>query len=136
MPVFPRVLIHLVGLHRVVVQRQRVGRLKRGLLDAVSQLQQVLTMLLQLAGEPRGGLAVRDTPQDEHDFRGAAVGFVEGRAGEVVEHPAAVGAAVVQDRGRGAAGEPSGRRARHTVGRPGHRDEEDRPAFCSRRPRP
>ena len=98
-PFFPRVLIHLVGLNRLVVQRQRVGGLQRLALEPVAEPQQVLAVPLQLAGQPGSGLALGDPPEDQHDFRGPPVGLVEGGAGEGVEHPAAAVAAVVQDRG-------------------------------------
>jgi hypothetical protein len=98
-PFFPRVLVHLVGLDRLVVQRQRVGGLQRLVLEPVAELQQVLAVPVQLAGQPRGGLALGDPPEDQQDLRGPPVGLVEGGAGERVEHPAAAVAAVVQDRG-------------------------------------
>jgi hypothetical protein len=99
MPFFPRVLIHLVGLDRLVVQGQRVGCLQRLVLEPVPELQEVLAVPVQLPGQPGGGLALGDPPQDQEDLGGPAVGLVEGRPGERVEHPAAAAAAVVQDRG-------------------------------------
>jgi hypothetical protein len=65
----------------------------------VPELQQVLAVPLQLAGQPRGGLPLGDPPEDQEDLRGPPVGRVEGRPGERVEHPAAGVTAVVQDRG-------------------------------------
>jgi hypothetical protein len=65
----------------------------------MSEPQQVLAMTVQFAGQPRGRLALCDPPQDQEDLGGPAVGLVEGGAGEHVENPAAVAAAVVEDRG-------------------------------------
>lgn len=97
-PFFPRILVHLVGLHGRVVQRQRVGRCQGRPLEAVPQLQQVLAVPLQLAGQPRRGLALGDPAEDQEDLGGPSVGLVEGRAGEGVEYPAAGATAVVEDR--------------------------------------
>jgi hypothetical protein len=99
MPFFPRVLIHLVGLDRSVVQGHRVGRLQRLVLESVPEFQQVPAVPVQLAGEPGGGPPLGDPPGDRQDLGGPAVGLVEGRVGERVEHPAAAFAAVVQHRG-------------------------------------
>jgi hypothetical protein len=99
MPSFPRVLVHLLGLDRLVVQRQRVGGLQGRVPEPVPELQQVLAVPVQLAGQPRGGLALRDPPEDQEDLGGPPMGLVEGGAGEGVEHPAAGVTAVVQHRG-------------------------------------
>jgi len=99
MPFFPRVLVHLVGLHRSVVQRQGVGRFQGRVLEPVPELQQVLAVPVQFAGEPCGGLALGDPPEDQEDLRGPPVGLVEGGASEGIEHPAAGVTAVVEDRG-------------------------------------
>ena len=98
-PFFPRVLIHLVGLHGGVIERHRVGRLEGRLLEPVPQLQQVLAVSVQLPGEPGGGLPLGDPPEDQEDLGRPAVGLVEDRPGERVEHPAAAVTAVVQHRG-------------------------------------
>jgi hypothetical protein len=99
MPFFPRVLIHLVGLDRSVVQRQGVGRLQGRGLEPVPESQQVLAVPVQFTGQPRGGLALGDPPEDEEDLGGSPMGLVEGGAGEEIEHPAAAVTAVVEDRG-------------------------------------
>jgi hypothetical protein len=99
MPFFPRVLIHLVGLDRLVVQRQGVGRLQGRALEPVAEFQQVLAVPVQLTGQPRGGLALSDPPEDQEDLGGSPMGLVEGGAGEEIEHATAAVAAVVEDRG-------------------------------------
>jgi hypothetical protein len=99
MPFFPRVLIHLIGLNCLVVQRQGVGRLQGRVLEPVPELQQVLAVPVQFAGQPRGGLALSDPPEDQEDLGGPPMGLVEGGAGENIEHPAAEVTAVVEDRG-------------------------------------
>jgi hypothetical protein len=99
MPFFPRVLIHLIGLNRLVVQRQGVGRLQGRVLEPVPELQQVLAVPVQFAGQPRGGLALSDPPEDQEDLGGPPMGLVEGGAGENIEHTAAGVTAVVEDRG-------------------------------------
>jgi hypothetical protein len=98
-PFFPRVLVHLVGLDRLVIQRQWVGGLQRLVLKPVAELQQVLAVPVQFAGQPRGGLALGDPPEDQQDLGRPPVGLVEGSAGKGVEHPAAGVTAVVEDRG-------------------------------------
>ena len=105
MPVFPRVLVHLIGLDRRVVQRQGVGRPERLLLEPVPRLKEVLPVPVQLAGQASSGCALGDPAEDQEDLRGAAVGLVEGGPGESVEDPAAR-AAVVQDRVTGPAVDP------------------------------
>ena len=99
MPFFPRVLVHLVGLDRLIVQRERVGGLQRLALEPVAQLQQMLAVPVQFAGQPGGGLALGDAPEDQQGLGGRPVGLVEGRPGEGVEYSAAGVAAVIQDRG-------------------------------------
>jgi hypothetical protein len=59
----------------------------------------VLAVSLQLAGQPRGGLALRDPPEDQEDLGGPPMGLMEGGPGEGVEHPAAAVTAVAQHRG-------------------------------------
>ena len=68
-------------------------------LHAAAQLQQVLAVAAQLAGQPRRGDALGEAAEDEHDLGGPAVRPLQLAAGEGVEDPAAGGAAVVQDRG-------------------------------------
>jgi hypothetical protein len=106
MPFFPRVLAHLVGLDRRVIQQHGVGRPERLLLEPVPQLQQMLPVAVQLTGQPRRGRALGDAPEDQEDLRGAAVGLGEDGLGEGVEDAAAGGAAVVQDRVAGATMDP------------------------------
>jgi hypothetical protein len=105
MPFFPRVLVHLIGLDRRVLQRHGVGDAERLLLEAVPQVQQVLPVPIQFARQPRRGCALGDATEDQEDLRGAAVGLVEDGLGEGVEDPAAR-AAVVQDRVTGPAVDP------------------------------
>jgi hypothetical protein len=99
MPFFPRVLIHLIGLDRSVVQRQGVGRLQGRALEPVPEFQQVLAVPVQFTGQPRGGLALSDPPEDQEDLGGSPMGLVEGGAGEEIEHATAAVTAVVEDRG-------------------------------------
>jgi hypothetical protein len=104
-PFFPRVLVHLIGLDRRVIQGHGVGAAERLLLEAVPQVQQVLPVPIQFAGQACRGRALGDAAEDQEDLRGAAVGLVEDGLGEGVEDPAAR-AAVVQDRVTGPAVDP------------------------------
>ena len=99
MPFFPRVDVRLVGLDRGVIQRVAVQPEQGVALEPVAQLKQVLAVAAQLAGLLGGGLALSDPPEDQEDPRGAAMGPLQAGAGEGVEDPAAVAAAVARDRG-------------------------------------
>jgi len=63
------------------------------------QFQQVRPAGPQFAGELGGGHPLSEPPQDEEDLGGGAAGPLPGRAGEEVEHPPAVLAPGVDDRG-------------------------------------
>jgi len=69
----------------------------------MAEVQQVRAVLLQLAGQPGGRLALGDAAQEQHDLGGPVVALVEFGAGEDVEDPAAAGAAVVEHGGAVAA---------------------------------
>jgi hypothetical protein len=103
MPFFPRVLVHLVGLDHRVAQRLAGAGPRGRLLESVPQGQQVGPVALQLAGHLGGGDALGDAAEDQHDLRGAAMGLVEGRAGERVEDATAGRAAIIEHRGAVAA---------------------------------
>jgi hypothetical protein len=65
------ILIHLVGLdRRVCLQRRRVGRPHRQILEPVPQSQQVGPVSFQLEGHPSRGDALGDTTEDQEDLRG------------------------------------------------------------------
>src|SRR3954447_15698984 len=59
-PFFPRVLVHLVGLHHVIIQRVAVQVDPGVLLEPVPQGQQFLPIAAQLAGHLRRGGALCD----------------------------------------------------------------------------
>jgi len=97
MPFFPRVLIHLVRLDDGVTQWVAVQPSPRVFLEAVPQLQQMLTVTAQLTGHPGRGLTRGDTVEDQQDLRGAAVCSLENGPGPGVEHAAALSARIVQE---------------------------------------
>jgi hypothetical protein len=103
MPFSPRVLVHLIGLDRRVVQGLVGGGSQCRRLEPVPQPEQVGAVPPQFAGQPRRGDALGDAAEDQDDLGGAAVGLVEGGPGEGVEDPPAGRAAVVEDRGAVAA---------------------------------
>jgi hypothetical protein len=96
-------LIHLVGLGIVVRQRLAIGRGQRAGLDLMPQPEQMLAADADLAGERRGGLSLGDAAEDQEDLGGAQMGALPGGVSEHVEDPAAVLAAVIDDRGVGTA---------------------------------
>src|SRR3954469_10592952 len=96
-PFFPRVLVRLVGLDRVVRQRQAVAVGRGAGLDLVPQLKQVPAAGPELAGQLGGRDPLDEPPQDQQDRGGGAVGPLPGGAGEEVEHPAAGLAPIVDD---------------------------------------
>ena len=98
MPFFPRVDVALVGLDDRVGQRGRVEPGGGVLLELVAQLQQLHPVAAQLAGHPRRRGPLGDAAEDQDQGRGAPAGLLQGRAGEGVEDPPAVAAAVVEDR--------------------------------------
>jgi hypothetical protein len=95
-PFFPRILVHLIGLDHGVAQRVAIQPPPRLFLEAVPELEQVLAVAAQLAGHLGGGLAVGDTPEDQEDLRGRAMGPLQGGPGPGVEDAAAFAALVVQ----------------------------------------
>jgi hypothetical protein len=100
-PFFPRVLVHLIGLGLVVRQRRPVGLGQRPGLDRMSQAEQMLAADADLAGELGGGLPLGDTAEDQKDLRRAQVSPMSGGVSEHVEDPAAILAAMIDDRGIG-----------------------------------
>ena len=67
-------------------------------LQAVSQVQQLGAVALQLAGQLRGRHALGEPAKDQDQFDGPTLDAMQGRAGEDVEHAPAVAAAEVQHR--------------------------------------
>jgi hypothetical protein len=103
MPFFPRVLVQLIGLDGRIAQRVAVQFHPGVLLEAVPQLQEVLAVAAQLAGQLRRGDTLGEAAEDQHDLGGTPVRAFQCGAGEGVEDTAAGGAAVVEDRGAVAA---------------------------------
>src|SRR4051794_32178468 len=102
-PFFPRVLVRLVGLQHLVIQRHPVAVPEGQVLEPVPQVQQLRAVALQLPGQLCGGDTLCEPADDQHEFGRPPLDPVEGRVGEGVEHPPAVAAPVVQDRGSAAA---------------------------------
>src|SRR5262245_21926445 len=102
-PFFPRVLVHLIGLHHPVGQPGLVPEGPGRVLQPVPQFQQPRAVPVQLTRQLGGGHPLGDPPEDQHQGAGAAAGAVQERAGEGGEHPVTGLAAVVQDRGAVAA---------------------------------
>jgi hypothetical protein len=98
MPFFPRVDVALVGLDRRIGQGGRVEPGGGMVLKLVSQLEELHPVAPQLASHPgrRGGLG--DAAEDQDQGRGAPAGLLQGGAGEGIKDPAAVAAAIVDDR--------------------------------------
>jgi hypothetical protein len=96
-PFFPRVLVHLVGLHHSIVQRVAVEVESGTLLEAVPQGQQFLAIAAQLARHQRRGGALSDPAQDHQELRGTAMGPLQGGPREGVEDPAATAALEVHE---------------------------------------
>jgi hypothetical protein len=69
----------------------------------MAQPEQFLAVAAQLAGELRGGDALGDAPEDQHQLDDRPPGALQGRAGQGVEDPTARPAAIVEDRGAVAA---------------------------------
>ena len=70
-----------------------------GALEAMPQLEQLRAIAIQLAREPGGGHALGDAADDQEQLGGRPAHPVECRAGEGVEDPATMAAAIVEDRG-------------------------------------
>jgi hypothetical protein len=68
----------------------------------VPQVQQLRTVAFQLTSELGGGNPLGNPADDQDKFDGPPLDSVEGRVGEGVEHPFAMAASVVQDRGASA----------------------------------
>lgn len=96
MPFFPRVLGRLVGLGVRVRQWAGVGGVQGVGLHPMPPLQPVPPAGGQLAGQPGGGAALADAAADQDDRARSEVGLVPVGAGEGVEDPAAVAAAIVK----------------------------------------
>jgi hypothetical protein len=98
MPFFPRILIHLVRLDDGVTERVAVQPSPRVLLEAVPQLQEVLTVAAQLTGHLGRGLTRGDAVEDQQDLTGSAVCPLKDGPGPGIEHAPASTALVLQDR--------------------------------------
>jgi len=105
-PLFPRVLVHLVGLDHVVLERVAVQADAGALLEPVPQGQQLLAIAAQLARHLRRGGAPGDPVEDHQELRGAAMGPLQRGPREGVEDPAAAAALEVHHGGAMAAVEP------------------------------
>jgi len=106
MPFFPRVLVHLVGLDHLVVQRVAVQTDSGALLESVPEGQQLLAITAQLAGHSRRGGPLSDPAEDHQEWRGAAMGPLQGGPREGVEDPAASAALEVHHGGAMTAVDP------------------------------
>jgi hypothetical protein len=106
MPFFPRVLVHLVGLDRRVVQRVAVQADAGALLQPVPEGQQLLAIAAQLARQLRRGGTLGDPVEDQQQLRGAAMGPLQRGPGEGVEDPAAGAALEVHHGGAMTAVDP------------------------------
>ena len=84
-PFVPRVLVHLVGLHHRIIQRQRIGGLTSLLLKLMTPLEQVRTVPPQFAGELGGGHPFSDAPEEQDQLRGVIGGLMKDGVGEGVE---------------------------------------------------
>jgi hypothetical protein len=102
-PFFPRILVHLVGLGVFVRQWHTLGIGQRAGLDRMPEPEQVLAADTQFASQFRGGLSLGDAAEDQKDLRGAQVGPLPGGVSEHIEDPAAILAAIIDDRGIGTA---------------------------------
>jgi hypothetical protein len=100
-PLFPRVLVHLVGLGPVVGQRRVVGGGQRAGPDLVPQFQQVFAADPDLARQLGGGDPLGDAAEDQEDLGRAEVCPLPLCSCEHIEHTSTPLAAVVGDRGVG-----------------------------------
>jgi hypothetical protein len=91
-------LIHLVGLHHLVVPPALVSEAVSRVLEPVPQLEQLLAVAAQLAGELGGGHPLGDASEDHHQLDGPPLGALKERPSEGVEHPPAARATVIDDR--------------------------------------
>jgi hypothetical protein len=98
-PFFPRILVRLVGLCGLIPQRPPVPAPEGRVLEPVPQVQQLGAVAFQLAGQLRRRHALGEPPHDQDQLAGSSLDAVERGVGEGVEDPAAVAAAIVQDRG-------------------------------------
>jgi hypothetical protein len=96
-PFFPRVLVHLVGLDGRVAQRVAVEVPAGEFLESMPQAEQVLAVVVQLAGHLRGGSALGEAVEDQQERAGAGLAAVQGGPGPGVEDAATFAASVVQD---------------------------------------
>src|SRR6185437_1396646 len=102
-PLFPRVLVHLVGLDHVVVQRVAVQAASSTSLEPMPQDQQLLAIAARLAGHPRRGGPRGDPAEDHHELRGTAMGPLQRGPGVGIEDSAATAAWEVDQGGAMAA---------------------------------
>ena len=72
-PLLAGVLVHLVALDHVITQRVAVQPPLGVVLHEPAQLQQVLAVAAQLAGQPRRGDPLGEAAEDEHDLGGRAM---------------------------------------------------------------
>jgi hypothetical protein len=99
MPFFPRVDVAFVGLDRRIGQGGWIEPGRGMVLELVTQGQELYPVAAQLAGQPRRGGRLGDAAKDQHQGRGRPARLLQGGAGEGIEDPPAVAAAVVEDRG-------------------------------------
>jgi hypothetical protein len=98
MPFFPRVDVRLVGLDHRVAERVAVQPQRGVVLESVTQLEQVLAVASQLAGELRRRGRLGDTAEDQQQLRRRPADALQGRRGEGVENATAVATLEVQHR--------------------------------------
>jgi hypothetical protein len=72
-------------------------------LQAVPEVEQFRAVAVQFAGQLGGGDALGEPADDQDQLAGPTLDAVQGRAGEGIEHPAAMAAPEVQDGGAAAA---------------------------------
>jgi hypothetical protein len=98
-PFFPRVLEHLVRFGRRPGDRTEAGGRFRGqLLEPVPEVQQVHPVAPEFPGQLRRRGSLCDPAEDQHPLGRRASGSLERGPGVHVEHPAAVGAPVIEHR--------------------------------------
>src|SRR5262245_14638730 len=91
-PLFPPILVGLVGLQHPALQRHDVPIAGGRVLEPVPQLQQLRAIAVQLAGQLRRGDALGEATNDQGQLPGSPLGAVQDRPGEGVEDAAAVAA--------------------------------------------
>jgi hypothetical protein len=91
-------LIHLIRFGDQVRDRFPVRIRQKIGLQPMPQFQQMAVTAIQLMRQLQGGLALRDSSKNHHQFRRRPVRFVKDRLGECVEHSPADVALVIQHR--------------------------------------